>query len=838
MAQQKSEYFIDQFVFFTEKQQKLKLKNLILNLVNQKNIHKMPYEKSPIPPGILRSVEKYRFKIFRTGGNHPDNFKKLTKESEFQELVDEISDMVFQFIKREQDEYIFNLIRAKAKGANRRLLNIEEYGNQNKPIELVSAKTLMSSLRSGEASEPVIKVLEAFVKVAKAEEEGKEHLKRVAGAYNLYNLHHTIKGKFQVSNLILDPYGESKLYYFSRRNEADEGRVIQTPVGSDKLLISFTRDNCKLMFYAYIGAGNNPELLQPVFFYNNGKGYTIASLAVLEKVPESELLPPARELDSIPKQNIARFLKQKASLLTAHSPYGNDMRFKIEDLEVVPGPYKQDAKFYEQSKTFTGLFHIYFNEQYPSLPEYIRNDFYSTVGKGILWIYEDENGVLSCMMKTRGNTKGRELIHKGLVLNETLNNSDYLILSLFLEKDKDRYLNLILFKAGEDLLFGSHNIMYSPAGKLGSGAIVLKRIENTDDKTLTEEDFNAAKPAAIYPCPKLNSREDWIINYLASKNRALVTPITEFDKLKEHQNQAHEGLYKMYSYGKGGIRIGILRIHKSGFAEHISIGGTKEEKVYAYGKADLLRQILSLTLKNKDNSRTGFCVFKTESDVPPVKGKTIYLGTFCGVTRRNGEFPLASKLILEFISRDGKADSLEPKWITFGDPEYQTIHSAFRDALMGPLDAMIGFFKDKSTILTLEGLEKFNSREFDKGEAFIKAAAYSAAFDQEDVSAQLIKKAVKYGRLDAEAACQPLKDEQANICLERAAYQLAVKEDLMQCVLHLQRAVQLAPSAISLSEFEKEVADCKRYGELVKDRSFQRLKKDNGLVAPAKQAED
>jgi len=676
-----------------------------------------------------------------------------------------------------------------------------------------------------------------IVKVFRIEEEDKVHLKRVAGAYNLYNLHHTVRGKFQVSNLILDPYGNSKLSYFSRRNEPEEGRVIPEIIGSDKLLISFTPDNCILKFYAYIGAGSNPELLQPVFFYNNGKGYTIASLAVLEKVPESELLTPARELDSIPNQKIARFLRHKAGLLTAWSPYGNDMRFKIEDLEVMPGPHNQDAKFYEQSKAFTGLFHIYFNEQYPSLPEYIRNDFYSTVGKGILWIYEDENGMLSCMMKTRGNTKGRELIHKGLVLNETLNNSDYFILSLFLEKDKDKYLNLILFKAGEDLLFGSHNIMYSPAGKLGAGAIVLKRVENTDGKTLTEEDFNAAEPVAIYPCPKLNTREDWIINYLAAKNRALVNPITEFEKLKEYKNLAHEGLYKMYSYGKGGIRIGILRIHKSGFLEHISLGGTKEEKVYAYGKADLLRQILSLTLKNKDNSRTGFCVFKTESDVPPVVDKTIYLGTFCGVTRRNGEFPLASKLILEFVSKDGKADSLEPKWITFDDPEYQTIHPAFRQALMGPLDAMIGFFKDKSTILTIEGLEKFNAREFDKGEAFIKAAAYSAAFDKEDASAQLIRKAEKYGMLDAKAACQLLKNEQAAICMERAAYQLAVKEDLVQCIQHLKQAVKLAPSVINLSQFEKEVRGCTRYGELVKNYTFQSLKKDIDQVALVKAVE-
>lgn len=796
----------------------------------------LPYEKNPISPDILKSIEKYRFRIFRNNGNPLDNYRKLSKESEFQEMVDEISDMVFQFIKRKQDESIFSLIQAKAKGQDNRILSLQEYANRNKPVELVSAKTLRASLRSGEASDPVIKVLEAFVKVVRIEEEDKIHLKRVAGAYNLFNLHHTVKGKFQVSNLILDPYGESRLSYFSRRNEPDENRVILEVIGSDKLIISFRRDNCVLMFYAYIGAGNNPELLQPVFFYNNGKGYTIASLAVLEKVPESELLTPARELDAIPNQKIARFLKHKASMLTAYSPFGNDMRFKIEDLEVTPGPFKEDAKFYGQSKAFTGLFHIYFNERYPSLPEYIRNDFFSTVGKGVLWIYEDENGVLSCRMKTRRNTKGRILEHWGLVMNHTLNNSSYFIISLFLEPDNDKYINLILFKLGEDLLLGSHNIMYSPPGKLGAGAIVMERIEEVDGRTIqkpAEEDYDAVQPKAIYPCPKLNTREDWIVNYLADRQRALVSPVTEFEKLREYQNLPHEGLYKMYSYGKGGIRIGILRIHKSGFAEHVSVGGTKEERVYAYGRADLLRQILSITLKNKDNYRTGFCVFKTENDVPPVEGETIYIGTFCGVTRRNGEFPLASKLILEFISKDGKADSLDPKWIKYGEPEYQAIDSPFREALMGSAEAMIGFFKDKAAIYSIGGLEKFNSKSFDNGEVFIKAAAYSAAFEEADASSRLIEKAKKLGRLDAEAACRQLKEEQVKISLERAAYHLVVKEDLVQCIHHLKRAVRLAPHAVGLAQFEKEVEGCKRYGELARNHAYQSLKKDCGQAVKA-----
>ena len=74
-----------------------------------------------------------------------------------------------------------------------------------------------------------------------------------------------------------------------------------------------------------------------------------------------------------------------------------------------------------------------------------------------------------------------------------------------------------------------------------------------------------------------------------------------------------------------------------------------------------------------------------------------------------------------------------------------------------------------------------------------------------------------------------LKEKQAEIGLERAAYHLVIKEDLVQCIHHLKRAVRLAPHAIVLSQFKKEVEGCKRYEELVNNNAFQSLEKDNGL---------
>lgn len=789
----------------------------------------MANEKVPLPPHILKNLQSYHFKFFRKDGNHLENIRQVQKETDFKELVNEISETVFFFIQRKQDENIFDLIINKAK-KDGRVLSMQEYIDQKNPINLINEKTLKACIRDRMASVPVINILKAFTKVVNIEEADRQHLKRVMGTYNLYNLHNTIRGKYQVSNLYLDAYNTSKLVYFSRRNEMEENPVQAEIIGNDKLLLSFRRDNCLLQLYTYIGAGSHPNLLQPVYMYNNSKGHTIASLAILQKVTEDQLEKPARELNEIDNLQIARFLQHRAQMLTACSPYGNDMRFDIEDLKVSPGPYHQAANFYEQAKVYTGLFHIFFCEHFPSHKDYIRNDFYSSVGKGILWIYEGADGVLRCRMKTRRNRKGRVLMHEGWISNETLNNSDYLIISLFLEKDHDKYLNLLLFKVSEDLLFGSHNIMYALPGKLGAGSVILNRIEpeeNNGEAPSNETYFQQAEPHVLYPelIEQESKREEFIFNYLTRKGASLVSPLTDFEKLSSYKDMVHEGWYKMYSYGKGGLRIGILRIHRSGFAEHISVGGQQNTRIKAYGKTELLRQILSITLKNEDNRRTGFCVFKTESDVPPIKGKTVYLGTFCGVTRRNGEFPLASRLILEFMGKEVEEGTLQPQWLKFSDPGYREVNEAFREALKGRSKSMIGFFKNKSTVLTLDGLKKFNKNELDKGEAFLKAAAYTATYEKSaTLQSILVEKAKKYGHLQAEESFAIMMKQQATVCMQRAAYYLALKDDLIKCLEQLKKAQQISPHSLPFDQFEQDVRDCKMYKQLIGETSYKELK--------------
>ena len=311
---------------------------------------------------------------------------------------------------------------------------------------------------------------------------------------------------------------------------------------------------------------------------------------------------------------------------------------------------------------------------------------------------------------------------------------------------------------------------------------------------------------------ELNSREQQIVSYLSALPEAHVSPVTDHDHFRERYSPTvHTGTYKMYSYGKGGIRMGILRIFPSGFVQHKSVGGDQKELLHAYGKAQLVRQSLYLQLANRDNGRLGFCVFRTEGEVPPDAGRTVFTGTFCGVTRRNGEFPLASRLILEFVSEHPDQNGYEPLYVKYQEEHFDKLPAEVRRALKGRAESMVGFFRNKINILTFNGLKHFNKQETDLGEALVRAAVYervhSPSKQARRNAEKLLKKAEKHGERNARSQYQQLLNQHLPGLYERAAFHLALKRDKATCLRLLQQARSLTGQPLDLRQFEQDIHD-------------------------------
>ncbi|HKK80452.1 MAG TPA: hypothetical protein VJ933_12530, partial [Phaeodactylibacter sp.] len=500
----------------------------------------------------------------------------------YQGIVEEISQVIYDCLKKRPDDQngIYELIQEKVKDPKDKnsTLPLESYLDSSKLVVLLTGKTLRRLLHTKRASRITINILEAFRKVVIKEQEELGQLNYILGDYNLYNIDSVEQLRFQVSNFRLRPRGDSKLIYFSQRNQKEVNKVRLETVGEDKLLIHFVMDDCRMFFYAHVGRRNAPEVIQPVYIYNNRHAQPVASLAVMCRVkPDSphendhRLRTPERGLHTTGNPAIDRFLKHRAAMLTAQSGHNRYQRFDISDLAVEPGPFRRDAWHYEKLRSgIKGLYKIYFCERYPSHTQYIRNQFFSSVGVGFLRIYEDAFGRLRAAMKSRRDSLGKVLFHEGWVINDLLQDGNYIILQLYRQPDRDRAVNLFLLLHSAKVMYGSHNIMYDSLKKIGSGAVMLQREMTEGEKHPAEQiaqAFQDLQPSVLLPTGQgLSPKEQRIVNYLSSVSDVHVSPVTSKGRLKhDFPSAVHTGTYKMYSYGKGGVRMGILRIYPSGF---------------------------------------------------------------------------------------------------------------------------------------------------------------------------------------------------------------------------------------------------------------------------------
>jgi|GEM_PF-1967736 len=721
----------------------------------------MANKSKSIAPHLLDLVTNCAYP-FKTPFVKEVNFSEIP-ESAYSFALDFLWDKIVKHITNNHDraDIVYDKIK---RNIIHPPLAMEDFDEDTNRLVL-TPKTLKSTLTKRECSAKTLDFFEALDIVVKAEEEVVKDLRRVSGYYNTYNLHNTKLGTFQVSNLHISLTGSSYVKYISKRYWQKHPR--KTPinievVNKDKLLITCKEDDFRLVFYAYIGKENAPQLIQAVFMYNNTDGYVIGGQGLFHRVDSEEFFAdPLREqtdillknekgnpvLDKAQQQTIIKYLFNRAHF-NKPTFTGSRLKFDFTDLALEPAPAKQSALFYNVTKTLCGCYHVYYNERYMTEPEVNdniqHNTYYSTVGRGILEIYEEQTtGVIHCRMATRKNKNGERIIYKGHIENSTLNDQSYIIISMYANSNT-RFINLILAKAGGDYLLGSHNIMYEPALELGTGpVIVIKK-----DK-LTFED----KLVTISPCPKIkdDSVANKIVNYLSRNSQGLNTPITRFSDLEAYKNLRIEGIYKMYSYGKGGIRLGGLKINKSGFVQHI--GCSDNQPTYAYGHADMVGSIAYIVLRDVSSGRLGFLVLRVAENEPEVDKdnpmrNTIYVGTFSGATRRNEQHPIALRIVLTYTGKKMSTDLTEAVEAQMFKGENCTndanVPPEIRKALLQKDSSFTGFLKRRISIFDYTDLKKFNEASFKPAEVLMQRAVYHIMKNDTDNALLLLERMYRF----------------------------------------------------------------------------------------------
>lgn len=759
---------------------------------------------APFPDDIrsLKTEELIKQLVDYPFPNSPFS-KRDIRERDLSEVAKTISEKIQTYLRLHPDQELYQLIAPKVK------LSLKEYLELEANKELLHAKTIKSLVEDKKASTITLDILRAFLTAVKHEQENKRHLARLEGLYNIYNLHsRENQRQFQISNFELNLDGEVSLTYQDERFKPKKQQVEVEIIGNDKIYINHREENFLLSFLGFIGSIETPNYIQCVYFYNNDR-QVFASLAVFERVNSKANIypqPPMRMQDNLPanKQNIQIFLLNRAKFITPllhhnNFPFDFTLWQKMHKHlpPVCPGPYQTEAHlYYHKQQSFIGNYRIFFPERFTSAKDFIPNNrFATTVGKGFFAIQRDKkSGVLTCKMYARKNTRDELLTYEGYVMNNELNSDAYLMFTLYNKPEKDRALSMIFNVVDDNKFIGCYNIMYSPPGQLSSGIVILARDESMEEDSDFDE-TSREKVGAMVVNPlsqeeNLPNLERSIINYLSRKNNVIVVP-PSFQKLIANYRFKFHGTYRMYSYGKNnGIRVGALKIYENGFAKHK--GFSSGNKPIAYGIAEINRSVMNITLQNIDNGRIGFCSVKVESIAP--EAGTIYCGTFCGVTRRGEETPIASLFILEYLPEVTDIEEVDTTLIESSDPE-TTAPEAVQNIIKGKTN---NFIVAPKNAFNLEDLQKEEKEDF--GEIYLRAALLE---EREKTANQLFYLSKAHGCDDDKI--ESAKKGQAETYAQKAVYYAIIGEKIKQNKF-LVKANQLYPDT-DWDEYINKVID-------------------------------
>jgi hypothetical protein len=234
--------------------------------------------------------------------------------------------------------------------------------------------------------------------------------------------------------------------------------------------------------------------------------------------------------------------------------------------------------------------------------------------------------------------------------------------------------------------------MYSSIAKIGAGVLIIVRKEPDRQKT-DEERYKNCTPKVINPYEydwrkeeptRLDvPKESQIVQLLSHRGRALVAA-PSMEQLMDIRLSIHAGAYKVYAYGKNGVNVSFINMYPNGFAEHFGFSDGRDTA--ALGSFKIERTIINMEFKDKENDRTGYFVIKV-SEIKPEVNKTWYVGTFNGVTRNNGELPLASRVFLQYMGVDRYKVPLDkhisdcPHLANYGTPQFKALPNVIQALL-------------------------------------------------------------------------------------------------------------------------------------------------------------
>ena len=617
-------------------------------------------------------------------------------EAKLREVVKTISDKIRDYIlsnlsNQKTRTFVSQLIQPKFTSEKWKLFIRANNDSQN----LFDAKTLKNCLEKKVTSAKTICILKAFIRVQHEEQTRKKYLRRIAGEYFVYMVHNSMPGKFQTSLLKISETGYA-LYTTQNRFYSIDKELELHPdvIGNSNLLLTLKEPNYLLTLYLYMGNEEEPNFLQAVYMYSNRTFQTIANLAVLERIPPERVkevldsFEPNRGKDIIREsdlnkkkvkddptitvgQNIQQYLLQKAKPIVPTGYQGLRLFDFSKHVAVYPGPYRQSALQYKKTSWLVDKYYIYFSERFASIDElaikekenqiFLKNRFFSTVQKALLEIKKEKaSGVLVCTMRCRRDRYGNELIYKGYVLNHEMDDGSSLLLSLYLEPDRDRCLNLLL-KIEENALVGCYQISYT-SGSLGSGNIIARRCSaDSDGKQKTSDEGWAEKqPQTLLPhqLKSQDPEERSIVNLLSQNGRSLMKP-PGYGQWKRHKGTKYQGLYYKYSWrADETARISLLCIYSNGYVRHVGLTqrpGQPDVEHHAYGQLEQIEQALNILLVNESGKRAGFFSIRVNEEEPDPKN-TCYAGTFAGMFSGEDKMPIAAQFLLDFIGQDKSLD--------------------------------------------------------------------------------------------------------------------------------------------------------------------------------------
>ena len=389
---------------------------------------------------------------------------------------------------------------------------------------------------------------------------------------------------------------------------------------------------------------------------------------------------------------------------------------------------------------FLGDWSLFYLESVSNIENLKLNKRISSIGRNIISINKNENGLILCTMKYFDKKQPE---YAGF-LNIGLKNKDYLSITLF-GPNREKVLNLLFYSrsVSRGLLLGTFNVIYkrSPSD-IAAGLAALEK---------NEKPYEKYEPGTINPfsesdISELKNRR--IINYLLFRENSLISPLKALNsKLKgfEFEKSIYKGTYRVYAYGRISKQTPCISISKLEIDEFNYVTYKKKEFVsrgLSYGIVDKVESNLRIVLEDNNNEyrRLGVMTIFVGKNSP--RPGSIFCGTFSGVSFHE-DLPVCSLVVLEYI-QDPNILKFNPEKISIYDREISKIPDPIRLFLTGKENKFIKFRRGRK-ILNVSDLNSEIQANVDYSKLFLNSAIIEMQNGNLNNSISMLNRSIKNG---------------------------------------------------------------------------------------------